>query len=128
MNRFPWVYSLVSWCVLILIVTLIPGNRIPDLEGFTLMKGFDLVVHFILFLCFAILCAGSFRYSSRYKGMKRILLQVLIPGIIFGCSTEFLQFILPIHRDASLIDLLADFSGLIAGLATALGFLPSKST
>lgn len=115
MFRNCWLPALLVWCVVILVATLFPANHLSHISDFNLYPGADLLAHFVLFLLFGILGTGTliYRYNIREKNL--ILLYVLVSGIIFAGITELLQLLLPVNRDASFDDLLADFAGVISG-------------
>jgi VanZ family protein len=115
MTRIAWKHVLFFWCFLILFLTLFPGNKLSGLDDLAPLQGLDLIIHFFLFMVFGFLLAGTLRFShGRYSG-KWMVSAVILCGTVFGLITEFLQAILPIQRDASVYDLLADILGGIVG-------------
>lgn len=121
MTRIAWKHFLVFWCFLILFLTLFPGNRLSGLDDLAPLQGMDLVIHFFLFMVFGFLLAGKLRHGEgRYSGRFLVPVVVLF-GTVFGLLTELLQAILPIQRDASVYDLLADILGGSAGAGVLIG-------
>jgi VanZ family protein len=108
---------LTGWCLVILVLTLIPGNKLPDLEKIHLLTSIDLWVHGSLFLVFSILFMRAFTRKLPDLSFSKVVLRAIFSGIVFGSLTEFLQLVIPVNRNASLFDLMADVFGLTAGLA-----------
>jgi VanZ family protein len=113
----------IGWTVLLLALILAPERVLP-IESSTEVRHhrirLDLVVHFILFLGFAVSWLRATRGRLRW---------VLVPaiGLFLAAGTELVQGISFIHRDPSLSDALADCAGLVAGtLWFRAGSLPSR--
>ncbi len=115
MFRRGRIAALTAWCIIILVLTLFPGNRMPDLDPLRAVDGFDLLVHGGLFFVFGVLFYRFIRQKHPTAKPLRIFLYTLIAGIFFGSCTEFLQFLLPIQREASFFDLTADITGTLSG-------------
>jgi VanZ family protein len=96
------------WLLLITILCLIPQEELPDAGG---IPHLDKFVHFVLYFVMAVLSLFVF---SRYKPSHKI---IIIAGIfIFSFFIEVMQGILPFGRTFSFTDLLANLSGILAGL------------
>jgi len=120
MTKIPWKPLLVFWIALILIATLIPGRQLDRLPGATLPPFSDLLIHFVLFAGFACLLSFVLFVEKPLKSAKYIILRVAGYGTLFAAFTELLQALLPIQRDGSFADFLADITGLTAGAILAL--------
>jgi VanZ family protein len=118
MIRLRWRLLLVGWSLLILFATLYPGNRLPGLSRISFLVRTDTLVHFMLFAVFAFLLVAMLSCRKLQFKLRYLALITILSGIIFGSLTEVLQSFLPIQRDASWSDLLADITGVIAGFAT----------
>lgn len=115
MIRFPWLPAFIIWCSLVIIATLYPGNHLPAISALPIMKYLDLVVHFFLFLVFGFLLTAFLLKKTNASSILVILGITLISGIIFAALTEFLQWLLPVNRNASFQDIIADVIGVITG-------------
>lgn len=116
MIKIPWKIVFPGWTFLIIIAVLFPGQHLPETDNVLGILRPDLVAHFILFLFFALFLAGFIIiYQDNNLNLKNIL-AIIIIGIVFGALTEFLQLILPVHRNACFLDLVMNSSGTIIGL------------
>jgi len=115
MNRVPWLSAFIIWCSLVIIATLYPGNHLPEISRLPIIERLDLVIHFFLFLVFGFLLTAILLHKTRASSILVILGITLISGIIFAALTEFLQWLLPVNRNASFQDCIADVTGVIAG-------------
>lgn len=97
----------VAWTLLILALCSVPGSDLPGPE----MVGADKIAHFALFAAFGWLWIGvpAVRGGPGVWG-------VLLAGLFLAVFTEWSQDLLPIDRDASALDALANTAGLIAGI------------
>ncbi|MFO7723794.1 MAG: VanZ family protein [Bacteroidales bacterium] len=120
MIRFRWGLMLVCWSLLILFATLYPGNRLQSFSGIAFLFRTDTLVHFILFAVFALLQTAWHRSGKRITSFSNMALVIILSGIIFGCLTELLQSFLPVQRDASWSDFLADIAGVLTGFAAGI--------
>jgi len=98
-----------SISILILIVVLIPGNNLPDINPFI---GFDKLVHIGLFGTWALAVYYEFRRPEFN------LFLVFVVGISFSLFTEVLQLFVE-ARTFDVYDLFADAAGLIIGLTVS---------
>ncbi len=95
--------------VLILIVTLTPGN------GKIVGSYLDKVVHFSIFLALGINICKKYKISNK-------LIQALLGAIIFGLITEIAQQLIP-GRNMEFYDGLADTLGVATGYYLSHKFL-----
>lgn len=116
MNRRWWIALLVLWSWLILLATLIPDRQLSNLPDVSLWMGADLWVHALLFFGFGFIATSVSPDSESRKIHHKSFLKILLTGIVFGGITELLQAVLPIQRDASWFDFLADIAGLSFGI------------
>jgi len=115
MNRRWYKTLLVLWALLILIATLIPGRQLSSLPDVSWWMGADLWVHALLFFGLGFLATSVFPVSINGIIHQKTLFRLLLAGIVFGGLTELLQAVLPIQRDPSWFDFLADIAGLLFG-------------
>lgn len=95
--------------VLILIVVLIPGKNLPDVNPFF---GFDKIVHIGMFATWAL----AVYYEFSRPNINLFL--AFVSGISFSLFTEVLQLFVE-DRSFDVYDLCADAAGLIIGLTVS---------
>jgi hypothetical protein len=104
-----------AWTVLLLCLVLAPARLLPSERTLSLadyIPHLDLVVHFALFAGFAL---GWLRVSgSRFQWWA-----VGAAGLFLAAGTEYAQGLPFIHRDANLLDGLADSAGVAAVLVVS---------
>jgi VanZ family protein len=114
---------LIFWSLLILFATLYPGNRLQGFSGFSFLIRTDLLVHFILFAVFTFLFSLWMQGRCRISPNRKKILIIIASGIVFGCLTELLQSFLPVQREASWSDFMADIAGVLSGWAATTAYL-----
>ncbi len=103
------------WAVIILVITLMPGDNVPDIGLFERFH-LDKAVHAFLFAVFIVLLAKGFRLQTAFPDLQRhALLSAFTIAVFYGGMTEFLQEVLDLGRMGDLSDLLADIAGAIIG-------------
>lgn len=102
------------WIGFIFGASSIPGGTT---RGVHLPSGSDKIIHFIEYLIFAVLFYRGLSYDSKKIDWMITLVVILTGGGIAGLD-EMYQSYIP-GRDSSFFDLLADFSGVIAGALIA---------
>jgi len=106
----------IVWALLILLLTGIPGNYVPETISFLDWASPDKVVHFILFGGQTFLILFAFRDNLRDKKTRRkLVITAITIGVAYGLLTEILQAYVFIGRDGNLFDFIADFLGAILG-------------
>lgn len=99
----------VGWIVVILALSLVPGNRLP---GVALFVHSDKLVHALMYFGLAVLLVKpvkTFRHQSPY-------LIVFLVCVILGMLVELAQFRLVSGRSGSWPDGLANGAGAILGI------------
>ncbi len=106
----------ITWSVLILLLTGLPGSYFPSIETFWEWLSPDKLLHIGIFAIFSVLVLYGYReqYLLANKRYRLIILTLSI-GIIFGLLTEVLQYYVFIGRHGSLFDFLADSLGVVVG-------------
>lgn len=110
--KVPLVYRQIVALTIFLfvgILSLIPTQYIPPESG---LFQLDKLVHFIMYLALSWSVLLAFDIAG--KPRKRIVIWVLVVG--YGILLEFLQGILPIGRQFSYYDMIANLTGCISGL------------
>lgn len=103
------------WGCIILALTLLPGNYFPTVGSFWNLFSPDKLVHLFIFGVFVILLKhGNYKqYPGRSN--RYITVAPIFAAVILGISTELLQAVLPIGRDANIYDAIANFVGIMLG-------------
>ena len=89
------------WTCVIFSLCLADGRWFPSVN----IPHIDKLVHFMMFLCFSLVC---YRMPTSC---------IIIFGLALAILTEILQGVLPIHRSFDLRDMLVDVIGLIIGIS-----------
>ena len=106
----------VLWSVVILLLTLLPGNYFPKVQSFWDWLSPDKVVHVFIFGVQSFLLFYAQKQYSNTKSRFRITIVILGATIIFAAFTEIMQNTVLIKRDGNVYDFLADVVGVFAGL------------
>jgi VanZ family protein len=97
-------YLLLLWVVIILVVSSLPADRLPALDGFNLDKLLHITVYFILgYLILQNYQAGFFSTASVHS--------ILLAAVVFACLDEAHQSFIT-NRSVSVYDLSANLAGL----------------
>lgn len=109
--RFP-----ILWALFILILIGLPGNFVPQVPKFIDLFSPDKIIHLFLFATLSFLLMRSLYMHKANKHRVFYILITLTFGIIYGVSTELLQFFVFIGRNANPFDALANIIGVILGI------------
>jgi len=98
----------ILWTLLMLVLTLLPSESIPEAQVFS----YDKIGHFGMFAGWTFFLG---LYMIAYKEKVDInLFLLMMAGIAFGAFIEFMQYVLPGDRTASWGDIIANAIGCIA--------------
>jgi VanZ family protein len=103
-----------GWTLLIFVLCWMPKSSMPtDEDGPSsfYIPHFDKIVHFAIFAGFAVLWR---RASGRGSALA-----IAVSGLALAVITELGQGTVIVGRDAEFLDGLADFAGVVLGLAVA---------
>ncbi|PTN07217.1 VanZ family protein [Mangrovibacterium marinum] len=100
----------IVWGILIWVLCLMPSNELPKTSP---IPQLDKIVHFTLYLGWSVLVLLTLSLYKRRFNAAFILFLLLLCSLLI----ELLQFALPIGRSFSILDLLANSAGLLAGWA-----------
>jgi len=116
MNVIKYNRYAIFWAIVILILTLTPGNAMPSTESINIPNS-DKIVHFFIFGVFAYLLMRGFTQNSESEFFQKnsVLISFSIAAF-FGILTEILQTIIP-GRGFDLLDIVANTSGIALGLS-----------
>jgi hypothetical protein len=110
-NRYAFL-----WGLLILLLTLLPGNDIPKLPAFLDLFQPDKIVHLVIFGVYAFLQIRGFSRQPVYPFIrKNTVLLTLLTGLSLGAGTELIQdYFIPM-RYGSVYDFAANAAGCLLG-------------
>lgn len=108
-------YPASAWAIIILVLTLIPGKAIPEVN----IIGIDKVVHFIIFGIQMFLTLLPQRHSGPISNRTMVL--SVVGCISFGIMIELLQHFVP-GRSTSIYDVIANTIGVALGYLLFLVF------
>jgi len=109
--HLPWII----WLIIIFILSLTPGNQLPDIE-FDWFK-IDTAVHIIMYLLLAFLILIGF-FHQKNELSWQMGLCTIVATILTGLLIEFLQGSFIFQRYFSWGDFIANSAGTIAGYMT----------
>ena len=110
--RYLW--PAILWSVVVLILTLLPGEKLPDVPIF----GIDKIVHFFIFGLLMILSAfGLYKISRQENSIQSPVLISLLYSVLFGIMIEVIQQYVP-NRSFSVYDIIANVIGVGLGYLT----------
>ena len=114
MFRKPLLPGIV-WTMLIVLLTLIPGNYIPRVSTFLDWLGPDKLVHFFLFGIYAFLLLEGFsRHQAPFIHKNPVFISFSI-GMVFAIFTEVAQRYVIYGRNGNPYDFMADMLGWVIG-------------
>ena len=116
---FIWKTLLCICTLSILILCLVPASKI---SGNTGLPHLDKVAHILMYFSFSLLYLISFVVNESLRGYVRLL------GIVFfmGSAIEIFQEILPFQRNASILDVIANFIGCLSAIGIYRTFFRSS--
>ncbi len=118
-HRYLLPVGIVLLTILTLLLTLLPGSSLPSSR----LWSYDKLGHFLLFGSWTYLL-GLYRYFM--TGNHVHLLPVFLLGVSFGVAVEFLQYMLPVQRQADFLDLAFDALGCLAAVLALKKSLPEQ--
>ncbi|MEA3496203.1 MAG: VanZ family protein, partial [Bacteroidota bacterium] len=114
-KKSTYKYLFWLWVVFILVVTLIPKIKAPeiDIEKFGFKIHLDYVVHFIFFF---VLTTFFFLWKAHeFKKRKSIIILFVFLSILYATVTEMLHLFLP-NRTFNILDLILNISGILSAM------------
>jgi hypothetical protein len=111
-NHFWWYQGpMMVWALMLFIESSIPGHVIPGFWVF----GYDKVIHFLIYVVFAIALSRGIRNQSRFPLLaKHHYIFTIALVSLYGATDEWHQYFVP-KRSCSLYDWMADTAGGITG-------------
>jgi len=107
----------ILWAIVILILTVLPGNYFPQISSFWELLSLDKLIHVSIFAIFSLLLIRVFKKQNKYLFLySHSKISALLIGIIYGSLTEIIQSLINNGRHSSLYDFIANSAGCIVGL------------
>lgn len=106
----------ILWTVIVLLLTGLPGNVMPEVPRFLDLFQPDKLVHIFIFGLWVVLAAyGTTELKIRKGLLKNASLFSAVLGMIFGGITEILQYSVIPQRSGNIYDFIADAVGCLLG-------------
>ncbi len=107
----------IIWTIVVLFLTLLPGDSFPDPPKFMDLLQPDKIVHIIMFAPLMLFFALSFRNQNIFVFIsKNYLYFALIISVALGGITEKLQGMMHNGRKESIYDFIANTIGCLVGI------------
>jgi VanZ family protein len=105
-----------AWALLILAACIVPANKVH--RSFLLnVKHIDKYFHFIMYFGFSvILYIDLHKYRRLLKNRYLASLYIFAISLAWGIIIELIQYFFVSSREGSILDVLANAGGIIAGL------------
>lgn len=104
-------YKSLLWAMVIIVLLLIPGNKLPHNKLINIPH-LDKIVHFILFMVLAYIMIFD-TWVLKKKLETRHITLILVISIVFAGLTEIYQYYLIVFRTGSIFDFMADVLGIL---------------
>jgi len=106
-----------GWVLFIGLLTLIPGNIIPDINWNFL--SFDKIIHLTVFAILSFIGSIYFKHSDKKKTRSQPVFISFATAVLYGTLLEYLQTFIP-QRGFDYADLTANIIGSLAGIVVFL--------
>ena len=105
-----------GWLLIVLLLTLTPGESMPRGGLWTNLLSFDKIAHFFVFciLVFLMIIGFSKQYTFEKLRLNAVTYSVVF-GILYGLLIEIIQYFIP-GRAIEPLDILANTIGCFIGL------------
>jgi VanZ family protein len=112
-RTFPWRHALIPllWSVLILGLHAIPGSDL-EFRDWTAMLHVDKAIHAAMF---GVLSCSVFIALGKSGNIRKYKIFTIFGLALYGVSLELAQGLWFVQRDASVLDMIADLTGVLAG-------------
>ncbi|CAN5573454.1 hypothetical protein BH23CHL4_BH23CHL4_29640 [soil metagenome] len=106
----------ITWALLILLLTALPGEDFPDLNFWSLLT-FDKAAHIFVFAILVLQLIVGFIKQYRFRHLRyKAVRTAFIIGISYGAITELMQEFIFTGRNADIWDFVANVIGGILGV------------
>lgn len=112
---FRYNFFTLCWLLLVLLLTLTPGENMPQTSLWEDLLSFDKVAHFFIFgvLVFLMIIGLSKQYRYQFLRSKAVQVSLAI-GIAYGIIIEIIQLFIP-GRGFEVADIIANTIGCFMG-------------
>lgn len=118
--KLKYFFPAFMWALFILTVSLVPASKIPSIPILQ-MKFADKIIHFVMYFVFAAFISIGF-YRQNQTGIKKNYFISFIIPFFFASATEIMQRLVISGRSGDFYDMLANLSGILAGIIIARSF------
>jgi len=118
--RLKYFWKPFVWLIIIAVLSLIPGNDLPNSKFF--IPHFDKIVHVGMYFFICIFLISPFEKSRFGKGY----VAALLVSLFIGALLEVLQSTVAVNRSGNIADFIADFIGALLALALYRYFISGK--
>jgi VanZ family protein len=109
-NFFP-----ICWALVMLLLTLTPGENMPETSLWDNLLSFDKIAHLFMFAVLVFLMIVGLNKQYKYRFLRDKALQIsVIAGISYGIVIEIVQLFIP-GRGFELADIFANTIGCFIG-------------
>ncbi len=106
----------IFWMVIILLLTLTPGENMPSTSLWDELLSLDKIAHLFIFSVLVFLMIVGLSKQYAYVYLRKYALKIsVITGIVYGIIIEIIQQFIP-GRSFELADIVADSVGCLIGL------------
>ena len=113
--RNSYIKSII-WSFVILLSCILPTNRINKV-GILGIKHIDKLFHFLVYFIFSlILYFDLHKNVNALKNKYSIYLFIFFIPFVWGIIIELIQYYLLVNRQGSITDIMANISGIFAGI------------
>jgi len=114
---FKYNWPGITWILVILVLTGLPGNYFPQVRTFWEWLGPDKIIHIGIFGILTCLLLRGFQKQYQFQRLRsNYIIFAIGIGIVFGALTEVGQRYVFIGRSANIYDFLANTVGCLLGL------------
>lgn len=117
----------ILWSFIILILSGIPGNSLPDFSLRSIAQP-DKIGHLGIYCIFvSIMLWGAYRNFRPDKIPRHVIVFILLFAIFYGISMEFMQSHFFSGRNFDVLDILANIIGCLIGMVSLRFFYRQKN-
>lgn len=112
---FKYNIPIIIWCLFIFYLLTMSGSNIPKYPWLAQMH-IDKVIHFFLFFVLSVLFILGRKYRKTCLTNNEFYILILLIGIVYGCTMEYIQPLITIDRVRDMYDALFNALGTIIGI------------
>lgn len=114
---FRYFWPALLWAIFVFVLSALPGNAFPRINGFWDWLGPDKAIHLLFYGFLSYLLLRGF-YRQYGSAVKRFYPEAvaLLTGTVFGILMEVMQHFVFTGRDGNIYDALANTMGCLFGI------------